>query len=73
MRHHKDCARIGTDRECDCDNRCPTCGRFTGRDPDGYYDTEPGGVDGWDPVVAYCDERCAARKCPPSKRSDGAP
>jgi hypothetical protein len=46
--------------------RCPTCGRFTGDDPDGYYDVIPGGVEGHDPVESYCDERCARSKSPPS-------
>lgn len=54
------------------DDRCPTCGKFVPFDADGYYDTEPGGTDGYDPVMAYCNEECARRKSPPSIREDEA-
>lgn len=47
-------------------DRCPTCGKFLELDPDGFYDTEPGGRDGFDYLVPYCNADCAARKNPPS-------
>lgn len=53
--------------------RCPTCGRFLGVDPDGYWDTEPGGLTGFDPVVAYCSPEHAAKKDPPSRDGESHP
>jgi len=49
------------------DQRCPTCGKFVEEDANGYYDTIPGGRDGFDYVECYCNEECAKRKDPPSR------
>lgn len=55
------------------ENKCPTCGRFTGYGSDGYWDVAPGDTRGWDPIVAYCDENCCARKNPPAKEDPSEP
>lgn len=51
------------DQELD---RCPTCGRFVEREPDGYFDLPSGGHYAYDYIVAYCNEACAKAKPEPA-------
>ncbi len=39
-------------------HRCPNCGKFTGNDPDGYYD-RIAPKDDTSEIAAFCNKQCA--------------
>ncbi|KKN71055.1 hypothetical protein LCGC14_0424720 [marine sediment metagenome] len=53
-------------------DKCPTCGRFISLGGNGeFYDVEPGGCRGSEPVSAYCSEQCAEKMFRRTQHGDG--